>query len=37
MKEVTKTAYDKAVAEILEKYKQVKNIDPKQLQNFGRN
>jgi TRAP-type mannitol/chloroaromatic compound transport system substrate-binding protein len=35
MKDVTKEAYDKALAEILAKYKQVKNIDPKQLQTFG--
>ena len=35
MKAVTKEAYDKALAEVLAKYKQVKNIDPKQLQTFG--
>jgi hypothetical protein len=35
MKDVTKAAYDMAAAEILAKYKQVKNIDPKELQTFG--
>jgi len=35
MKVVTEAAYHKAVAEVLAKYKQVKDIDPKELQTFG--
>lgn len=35
MKVVTEEAYHKAVGDILAKYKQVKNIDPKELQSFG--
>jgi TRAP-type mannitol/chloroaromatic compound transport system substrate-binding protein len=35
MKVVSQAAYDKAAAEILEKYKLIKNIEPKELQKFG--
>lgn len=36
MKAVSKRAYDEAAQEVLAKYKQAKNIDPKELQAFGR-
>lgn len=36
MKAVSQPAYHKAVKEILEKYKLVKNVDPLELQNFGK-
>ncbi len=36
MKSVSKAAYHKASDEVMAKYKQVKNIDPKELQLFGR-
>lgn len=36
MKTVSKQAYDQAAKEVLAKYKQAKNIDPKELQAFGR-
>ena len=35
MESVTQTAYHKAAEEVLAKYKLVKDIDPKELQNFG--
>lgn len=35
MKDVTETAYQNAVGEVVAKYKLVKNIDPKELQTFG--
>lgn len=36
MRTVSKQAYDAAAKEVLAKYKQAKNIDPKELQAFGR-
>jgi hypothetical protein len=36
MKDVTEAAYQKALNEVLSKYKLVKNIDPAELQNFGK-
>lgn len=36
MKVVSGAAYHKAASEVLAKYKQVKNIDPKELQTFGK-
>ncbi len=36
MKSVSKSAYHKAAADVLAKYKQAKNIDPKELETFGR-
>ncbi len=35
MKTVSQAAYQKAVAEVMTKYKQVKSIDPKELSAFG--
>ncbi len=35
MKSVSKQAYNQAAEEVLAKYKQAKNIDPKELQAFG--
>jgi len=36
MKAVSEQTYNKAAQEVLTKYKQAKNIDPKELQAFGR-
>ena len=36
MKAVSKQTYDHAAKEVLAKYKQAKNIDPKELEAFGR-
>jgi hypothetical protein len=36
MKAVSKQAYDQAATEVLAKYKQAKNIDPKELEAFGK-
>ena len=35
MKEMSKGAYDKAVNEVMDKYKRVKTIDPKELADLG--
>jgi hypothetical protein len=35
MKAVSKEAYDQAATEVLAKYKQAKNIDPRELRAFG--
>ncbi len=35
MKTVSQATYHKATEEVLAKYKQIKNIDPKELQTFG--
>jgi hypothetical protein len=36
MKDVTETTYHKVVDQVLSKYKLVKDIDPVELQNFGK-
>jgi hypothetical protein len=36
MKGVSKQAYDSAAKEVLAKYKQIKNIDPKEVEALGK-